>query len=77
MAEPWTLAQAQEHLAEWLAAESACASGQSYTIGTRHLERADMLRIAERISYWRREIARLDAGRVAGPRVMRFVPRDL
>jgi len=77
MAEPWTLAQAQEHLAEWLAAESACAGGQSYAIGTRSLTRADLARIAERIAFWRREVARLDAGRSPGARIKRFVPRDL
>lgn len=77
MAEPWTLVQAQAHLAEWLLAESACASGQSYTIGSRSLTRSDLTDIAARISFWRRECDRLTAGRASGPRIQRAVPRDL
>ena len=77
MAEPWTLAEAQAHLAEWLQAESACASGQSYTIGSRSLTRANLAEIADRIKSWQREITRKQAGRPAGPRIQRAVPRDL
>jgi len=77
VAEPWTLAEAQAHLAEWLLAESACASGQSYTIGSRSLTRSDLTDIAARIAFWRRECDRLAAGRAAGPRIQRAVPRDL
>lgn len=77
MAEPWTLAQAQEHLASWLAADTACASGQSYTIGSRSLTRANSKEIADRIAYWRGEVDRLQAGRSGGIRVMRVVPRDI
>ena len=77
MAEPWTLAEAQAHLAEWLLAESACASGQSYTIGSRSLTRSDLSDIAQRVAFWLREVNRLIAGRAAGPRIQRAVPRDL
>lgn len=74
----WTLAQAQEHLAEWLAAESACASGQSYTIGSRSLTRASLDQISERIRYWSAEVERLQAGSTSrGARAVRVVPRDL
>ncbi|MEA3227282.1 MAG: DUF6148 family protein [Planctomycetota bacterium] len=78
MAEPWTLAEAQTHLAAWLAAELAIAEGaQSYTVGSRSLTRADLPKIADRITFWRRECSRLTAGRTTGPRARRFIPRDL
>ena len=71
-----TLAVAREHLAAWLAADAAVASGQSYSIGSRSLTRADAGRIAERIAFWRRTVEQLAAGR-SGVRVVRAVPRDL
>lgn len=77
MAEPWTLVQAQEHLAAWLAADLACAGGQSYTIGSRTLTRADLTDIARQLAFWRREVTRLQDGRSAGPRIRRVIPRDL
>jgi uncharacterized small protein (DUF1192 family) len=73
----WTLNEARGFLQTWLEAEQAVAvAGKSYRIGTRELMRADLRDIKERISYWRSEIARLEAGRTVGARVMRFVPRD-
>jgi len=71
-----TLAEARQHLAAWLEADAAVATGQAYTIGSRSLTRADAASIAERIAYWRRIVEQLEAGR-SGPRVMRAVPRDL
>ena len=57
-----TLTEAQEQLANWLAAERALANGgQAYAIGNRSLTRADGQFIAERITYWRGEVARLTA----------------
>lgn len=73
----WTLEQAKQHLASWLEADAACATGQSYRIGTRSLTRADVSEIAERISFWKREVEKLSSGRRGGARVMRVVPRDL
>jgi len=72
----WTLAEAQAHLAAWLAADLAVASGQAYTIGSRTLTRADAGRIAERIAFWRRQVEQLESGR-SGVRVVRAVPRDV
>lgn len=73
----WTLEQAKQHLASWLEADAACATGQSYKIGTRSLTRADVSEIAERIRFWKREVDKLSSGRRCGVRVMRVVPRDL
>lgn len=72
----WTLETAQEHLNTWLEASKAVATGQSYRIGTRSLERANLKEIQEQILFWRNEVARLQSGRT-GRRVMRVVPRDL
>lgn len=74
---PWiTLDEARANLKMWLDAERAVASGQSYRIGTRQLNRASLSDIAARIKYWRNEIDKLETGR-KGARVMRVVPRDL
>ncbi|MBM4320212.1 MAG: hypothetical protein FJ125_09675 [Deltaproteobacteria bacterium] len=70
-----TLAAAREHLAAWMAADAAVATGQSYTIGSRTLTRADAGRIAERIAFWRRTVEQLQSSR-SGVRVLRAVPRD-
>lgn len=74
---PWiTIDEARANLKMWLDAERAVASGQSYRIGTRQLNRASLSDIAARIKYWRNEIDKLETGR-KGARVMRVVPRDL
>lgn len=73
----WTLEEAKNMLASWIEAEVAVSTGQSYRIGTRQLERANLKEIADRINFWRREVERLEAGRRPGARVMRVVPRDL
>lgn len=73
----WTLDEARQNLATWIAAEQAVATGQSYRIGTRQLTRASLSEIAQRIAFWRAEVARLETGRRPGARVMRVVPRDL
>ena len=58
----WTLAEARAHLAAWLEADLAVATGQSYTIGSRSLTRADAASIAKQIAFWRREVSQLEAG---------------
>ena len=51
---PWiTVDEARANLKMWLDAERAVASGQSYRIGTRQLNRASLSDIAARIKYWR------------------------
>lgn len=72
-----TLDEAREHLKIWLDAEKAVATGQSYKIGTRSLTRANLSDIADRIKYWRNEVARLESGASGGARILRAVPRDV
>ena len=76
MGEPWTLAEAQDRLAQWLQAADAVATGQSYTIGNRSLQRTNLREINKQIVFWRAEVERLQAGRSAGIRVIRAVPTD-
>lgn len=54
-----TLAQAQAQLDAWLAASTAVAGGQRYTIGSRTLERADVQFITQQIDYWERKVQQL------------------
>lgn len=70
-----TVDEARANLQMWLEAEKAVATGQSYRIGTRQLNRADLSQIAERIKFWRNELAKLESGR-NGAKVLRAVPRD-
>lgn len=71
----WTLDEAKAHLKAWMDAELAVATGQSYQIGSRRLDRANLYQIREQIKVWRAEVERLERG--GGSRVMRIVPRDL
>lgn len=72
----WTLQEAKDMLATWIEAEKAVATGQSYKIGSRSLQRANLSEIRKQIQFWRNEINKLETGR-KGARVMRAVPRDL
>lgn len=47
-----TLALAQAQLDLWLAADTAVAAGQSYSIKDRSLSRADAAEITRKIDYW-------------------------
>ena len=47
-----TLEIATAKLTEWLAADSAVATGQTYSIAGRSLSRADAKTIRENITYW-------------------------
>lgn len=69
-----TIERATIHLQAWLDAELAVSSGQSYSIGTRSLTRANLSEIRKQIIYWESQLVRLN-GR--GRRAKRFVPRDL
>ncbi len=59
-----TLAQAEQHLNEWLAADSAVAKGQAYSLGGRTFTRADAREIRENIRYWQQMVKQLERGGV-------------
>lgn len=59
------MAQAEAKLAEWLAADTAVAAGQSYTIGGRSLSRAHAREIRENITYWNDMVQQLSRGGIA------------
>lgn len=69
-----TLERARLHLEAWLDAELAVSTGQSYSVGTRQLTRANLAEIRKQITYWRNEITLLSGTR---RRARRYVPRDL
>lgn len=70
-----TLEKAKKHLEAWLKAEIAVSTGQSYRIGSRQLERANLNEIRQQIRFWQSEIALLQGrGR---RKVQRVIPRDL
>lgn len=68
-----TIEQAKQHLQAWLDADLALSTGKEYTIGSRRLTRANVGEVKDRISYWSREVARLEGG----TRVRRVIPYDL
>jgi len=70
---------AQKHLDAWLEAELAVTNGQSYSIGSRSLDRANLYQIREQIKYWSDQVAKAKniANRNGRNRVIRVVPRDL
>lgn len=59
-----TLAQAEQHLNEWLSADSAVAKGQAYSLGGRTLTRADAAEIRENIRYWQGWVDKLSRGAI-------------
>lgn len=74
-----TLETAQKHLDAWLEAEMAITTGQSYTIGSRTLTRANLTEIRNTIDYWNKKVDTLEnlkcgKGR---SRIKRGVIRDL
>lgn len=68
-----TLAQAEAQLTLWLNASTAIASGQEYTIGDRHLKRADLAEVRESIKMWEGYVQRLSNSRT-GMRVRGVTP---
>lgn len=67
-----TLAQAQAQLDAWIAADTAVATGQSYSIGGRSLSRANAAEITNKIDYWSAKVAQLSRGN--GIRIRYGVP---
>lgn len=68
-----TLADAEAQLATWMAANTAAASGQSYTIGTRQLTRVDAVEIREQIQFWDAKVKELSRG-TSGMRIRGGTP---
>ncbi len=66
-----TKAQAESRLTEYLSAESAVLSGQSYSVQGRALTRANLREIREGIAYWDAKVQKLDSG---GLRVRGLTP---
>jgi hypothetical protein len=62
-----TLAQAEAQLASYMTAETKVLQGQSYSIGSRQLTRANLQEIREGITYWNSKVNELTSG--AGIRV--------
>lgn len=60
-----TLAQAEAQLATWLAASTAVAAGQAYSVAGRSLTRADAAVIRDNIKYWNSEVKKLDRGGIS------------
>ncbi|MFH2074948.1 MAG: DUF6148 family protein [Pseudomonadota bacterium] len=57
-----TLAQAQAQLTAWLAASTAVASGQAYSIAGRSLTRANAAEIRNQIEFWDGKVKTLTRG---------------
>ncbi|MFP9128530.1 DUF6148 family protein [Niallia sp. BSM11] len=68
------LDRAKTHLNAWLEAELAVSSGQSYSIGTRSLTRANLKEIRETITYWENRVSKLQGNK---RKARRYIPRDL
>lgn len=71
-----TLTQAQGQLDAWLAASTAVASGQSYSIGGRSLTRANAKEIRENIDFWDAKVKKLSTNPAGGIKVFSGVPID-
>lgn len=72
--------EARHHLDLWLEADSAISTGQSYTMGTLTLKRADLDAVRKQIEYWRARLTEAEnAERSAGARSRGYyvIPRDL
>lgn len=71
-----TLAQAEAKLAEWLAADTAVASGQSVTIEGKSISRANSAEIRNNIQFWNSMVQSLtaSASRGSGIRVRGVTP---
>jgi hypothetical protein len=69
-----TLAQAQEQLDRYLAAETAVLSNQSYEIAGRRLTRANLVEIQQGIDAWNRRVINLSNSAAGRSRARTIVP---
>ena len=51
-----TLTDAQNQLSKWIAADTAAAKGQSYSIDGLSLSRVDADQITQKINYWTKQV---------------------
>lgn len=74
-----TLEIAKRHLDEWLEAELALTTSQSYTLRNRTLTRANLTEIRNTIKFWNDKVNELEHIKQTGGRnrIRRVVPRDL
>lgn len=74
-----TIEIAQKHLDTWLDAEMAIATGQSYTIGSRRLDRANLTEVRNAITYWQNQLQKAQNAETRKGRnaAYRAVYRDL
>jgi hypothetical protein len=74
-----TLTEAQAQLTAWMAASTAVASGQAYSMssgaGSRSLTRADAKEIRENIRFWNDMVKSLSTGSTSGPQINTGIPR--
>lgn len=70
-----TLAMAEARLTEYLAAEVAVLSGQSYKIGERQLNRANLAEIQAGIKIWDERATQLSTTKANGGSSRAVVPR--
>lgn len=70
-----SLSTAQAQLDLWIAADTAIAKSQSYSIGDKSLTRANAKEVTDKIKFYNNLVARLSSGN-GGMRVRRIVPRD-
>lgn len=72
------LERAKIHLDAWYKAELAISTGQSYSIGSRSLTRANLSEVVKQIEYWKKEVAKLEKNPTGKMRrAKRYIPRDL
>lgn len=72
-----SLQEAQELREAWYKAELAVSTGQSYTIGSRILTRADARFVHEQFVRYDQVLTQMQRGRRGGVPVQRVIPRDV
>lgn len=71
------LERARLHLDAWYKAELAISTGQSYTIGSRNVTRANLGEVMKQIEYWKNQVNLLENYGGVRRRAKRYIPRDL
>ena len=79
MSEVVTLAEAQEHYAAWLAADTQVSKGQAATVFGRSYQATDAATVTEKLEYWKNLILELkrEASDGAGMQMMGGILGDV